>query len=144
MTGLLRTTGRRALCRAVVIWLATAAPAGAQTPSSETADSAEPNPLLAQLAALEQQNQQLRQEVSRLRKVVTTAQALDRRNQTLETRMVELEREMQLARQEAQTLRDRTGQDWFLRGAGVLLVGLLLGVLLSRLQRPKAPRWSDL
>lgn len=105
---------------------------------------ADTDPVQQELNELRTTRDQLQAELLKLRKTAAMARAFDTRNQTLETQVVELERELLLARQELNSLRDSNRQDWFLRGAGVLLAGALIGALLPRLQRPKPQRWSDL
>lgn len=46
--------------------------------------------------------------------------------------------------EEQQAQADRTRRDWFLIGAGVLLLGILLGVILPRLRWPRRNPWGDL
>jgi SH3 domain protein len=93
---------------------------------------------------LQADNQRLNEDLAQLRRTAENALAIDERNRQLEQRTVELERSLQLVEQENDALRDRSGQQWFLRGAGVLLAGLLLGVILPRLRPRRASRWGEL
>ena len=57
--------------------------------------------------------------------------------QTLET----LEKELQLLHQENQSLKDRSQREWFIAGAGVLLGGLLLGLIIPKFSWRKKSSW---
>lgn len=119
---------------------------------------AENNNLKQQLAALAEakrslegdyqkisaDSQHLNDSLAQIRKTSANAIAIDQRNKELEKQVVELERSLQLAQQENQALRDNSNQSWFLRGAGVLLLGALLGVVLPRMRSHKSNRWGDL
>ncbi len=97
-----------------------------------------------QVQTLSNDNQRLGHELSHLRTVSANAVALDERNQVLEEEVVNLERALQVATQENALLSDRRNQDWFVRGAGVLFVGLLAGLLLPRLRSRRSSRWGEL
>lgn len=100
--------------------------------------------LLHETQQLKSTNQQLSEELAQIRRTAADAIAIDQRNKQLEQQTVKLERSLQMAQQENEALHDNNSQDWFLRGAGVLLAGLLAGVLLPRLRPRRAPRWGEL
>ncbi len=110
---------------------------------------------LARLGAAQQQleqdyqrlqadNRRLNEDLAQLRRTAANAIAIDQRNERLEHDMIELERSLQLLQQENDALSDQTSQQWFIRGAGVLLTGLLIGVFLPRLRPRRGNRWGDL
>ncbi len=96
------------------------------------------------LGKIERENEQLSQSLSQIRKTSANAITIDERNKKLEQQMVAFERQLQLLQQENLALRDNSNQTWFIRGAGVLLFGLVLGVVLPRLRFRKNSRWGDL
>lgn len=51
-------------------------------------------------------------------------------------------KETELLRQENQVLKDRAKKDWFLAGAGVILIGIVVGLLVSRV-RLRRSSWGD-
>ena len=51
-------------------------------------------------------------------------------------------KEAEMLQQENQVLKDRAKKDWFIAGAGVMLIGLVLGLLVSRL-RLRRSGWSS-
>jgi len=93
---------------------------------------------------LESENQRLSQDLSQIRKTSANAITIDERNKELEQQMVDLERKLQIVQQENQALNDNSNQAWFLRGGGVLLLGLILGLIIPRLRLRRSGRWSDL
>ena len=102
------------------------------------------NDLEANLLQSNKEGQRLNQDLTQIRKTAANAIAIDERNQSLEQQMVELERELQIVQQENRALSDNSNQNWFIRGAGVLFFGLILGVIIPRLRWHKSARWSDL
>lgn len=96
------------------------------------------------LRKIERENERLSQDLSQIRKASANAIAIDERNKNLEQQMVAFERQLQLLQQENTALRDNSNQTWFIRGAGVLLLGIVLGIVLPRLRIRKNPRWGDL
>ena len=93
---------------------------------------------------LEQQNQQLSTELAEIRRTAAATLAIEEQNQELQVKVVEMEREMQLARQENATLGDRRDRDWFVAGAGVLLGGMILGLVLPRMRWKKRRGWGEI
>ncbi len=98
----------------------------------------------SEYAELEEGNQRVRQELAQIRKAAANAIAIDNQNKALQERVVNLERELQLVQQENQALSDRSARDWFLMGAGVLLLGVAMGLILPRMRWQKRTRWGDL
>lgn len=52
------------------------------------------------------------------------------------------EKETEMLRQENQLLKDRGRKDWFIAGAGVMLIGIVIGLLVSRM-RLRRSGWGD-
>lgn len=67
---------------------------------------------------------------------------LGRQNALLRDRLGDLRQQLDAAGRAGEELRTREQRRWFITGAAVLLAGLLLGLLLSRLRRRS--RWGDL
>ncbi len=94
--------------------------------------------------ALNREKDQLIQEVASIRQASSNAvQILEERNQ-LQERVVVLENELQKVKRENKAFDDRIAQDWFLIGAGVLLGGIILGLILPKLSwRRKSRSWDS-
>lgn len=80
-------------------------------------------------------------ELERLNKVAAQPILLDKQNRELKQQNVSLEKELQLLQQENQSLKDRSQREWFIAGAGVLLGGMLLGLIIPKLRLRKKSSW---
>ncbi len=100
--------------------------------------------LEAAKAKLGEENRKLRQELAYVRRTAANALAIDGENKHLKEQLVSLQTEVQALQQENASLRDRSDQQWFLRGAGVVIAGILLGLLLPRLRVQRRSRWDRL
>ena len=96
-------------------------------------------------AATQQQlssaNAKLQKELDHLKDVAARPLELAKDNADMHQRLQELDLQTHVLKEENAALRDRTNRDWFLAGAGVLLLGLILGILLPRLR--KRSGWTD-
>lgn len=99
----------------------------------------------AELAALRQdlesKNQSANTELEKLNQIAAKPIMLEKQNQELKQQNVSLEKELQLVQQENQGLHDRSNQDWFIAGAGVLLGGILLGLVVPKIRWRKKSSW---
>ncbi len=98
----------------------------------------------ARIQKLMEDNQRLQQELSAIRQTAANALAIDHENKTLKERLVGLERSLQGLEQENARLKDRSARDWFLVGAGVLLLGMIIGLILPKLRLQKKDDWDSL
>lgn len=106
--------------------------------------TAEKTELESSYEQLSEENRRLSQELAQIRRTAANAVAIDEQNKTLQERVVALEQALQIAQQENQSLSDRSAKRWFLLGAGVLLLGMILGLIVPRLRWQKRNRWGDL
>lgn len=83
-------------------------------------------------------------ELERIRRVSASAVELDKANRELRTRLAAAEQAGDNLRAEVNALKRNTQRDWFLAGAGVLIAGLLLGLILPRLRLGRRSKWGDL
>ncbi len=63
-------------------------------------------------------------------------------NESLKKQVVDLRREIRDLERERNRLEERTEQRWFLAGGAVLVVGIILGLVLPRLQVQRRRGWS--
>ena len=91
---------------------------------------------------LENEFKSLQDRLAHLNQVAAKPILLDKENRELKEQNVTLSNEMNLVRQENQILKDRSDRDWFIAGAGVVLLGVILGLLLPKIRLRKKDGWS--
>ena len=96
-------------------------------------------------AQLERQKQQLEQELETIRRTASDAVRINNERNELRKSVAALTREREDLKQENRDLSNQTAQHWFLIGAGVVIVGIILGLILPhlRFQRRKSS-WGSL
>ncbi|HFD81119.1 MAG TPA: TIGR04211 family SH3 domain-containing protein [Gammaproteobacteria bacterium] len=97
-----------------------------------------------QLNELLKKNRQLSQELEEIRRTASSALAIDAENRELKSRIVAYERQQQTLQQENESLKDRTARDWFMVGAGVVLLGIIIGLIIPRIRWRKKSSWDTL
>lgn len=95
-----------------------------------------------ELANFKQENFELTQQLKHLKSVSTNAVELDEQNQTMSARLTELENQNAIMREQIDQSEDVIKRQWFLTGAGVLLLGLLVGRFFRTPSRKR--RWGEL
>lgn len=98
--------------------------------------------LQKQVAELTSANENIDREVTQIRRVSANALALDEENNGLRNQLSRLESEYQLLRHENQVLQDRTARDWFIVGAGVVLLGVLIGLIIPKIRWQRKSPWN--
>ncbi len=93
---------------------------------------------------LDQTSRQLAQELEEIRRTASSALALDAENKELKARVLGAEREIQTLQQENARLQDRTARDWFMVGAGVIVLGIIIGLIIPRLRFRRKSSWGEL
>ncbi|PCH85485.1 MAG: hypothetical protein COB26_05920 [Piscirickettsiaceae bacterium] len=92
---------------------------------------------------LEKLNSSLSKELDQLKQTAANAvQTQEERDQLLQ-RVVGIERDYETVKRENDILKSSDSQDWFLVGAGVLLLGILLGFILPKLSWRKKSSWES-
>ena len=93
---------------------------------------------------LTNENQSLSKELSSIKKTAANALNLDSENKKLSKEFLSLERNHQLLQQQTEALKDRREKDWFIAGAGVLIVGMILGFVIPKMRFRKKNSWGSL
>lgn len=93
----------------------------------------------AEDSVLREENARLRLEVDRLRNEAVNAPIIDRENQQLREKIISLESERERLMHENQTL--GSWRDGLKTGAGIFVIGLVIGLLLGRARRRSG--WSE-
>jgi SH3 domain protein len=96
-------------------------------------------------AQLESVKQQLEQDLESIRRTASDAVRISNERNELRKTVAALTREREDLKQENRDLSNQTAQHWFLIGAGVVIVGIILGLILPhlRFQRRKSS-WGSL
>jgi SH3 domain protein len=93
---------------------------------------------------LNKDNRVLSQELEEIRRTASSALAIDAENNELKTQIVSYERQVQTLQQENEGLKDRTARDWFMVGAGVVILGMVIGLIIPRIRWRKKSSWDTL
>jgi len=107
-----------------------------------TALTEEKSALETQLESMEGQSRNVSQELAEIKRTASSALAIDSENKELKGRVISLERQLQILQQDNEGLRDRTARDWFMVGAGVVLLGILVGLIIPRIRWRKKSSWD--
>lgn len=67
---------------------------------------------------------------------------LDRENKELRTQNAELSKQVEMLKRENDNLSGASSRDWFLTGAGVILLGVIIGLVVPRLRLRKTSSWA--
>jgi len=103
------------------------------------------NELESSRSNLDKSNSQLSKELKHIKATASRALEMDGENKELRSKVIKLERDNQALSQENETLTDRNARDWFMVGAGVAILSLLLGLILARFGgRRKSSSWSSM
>jgi SH3 domain protein len=94
--------------------------------------------------ALEKENRKISQELEEIRHTASSALAIDSENKDLKSKIVAYERQLQTLQQENEGLKDRTARDWFMVGAAVVLLGMIIGLIIPRIRWRKKSSWDTL
>jgi SH3 domain protein len=94
------------------------------------------------LQELEGESRGVSQELAEIKRTASSALAIDSDNKELKGRLVALERQLQTVQQENETLKDRTARDWFMVGAAVVLLGIIVGLIIPKIRFRKKSSWD--
>ena len=100
--------------------------------------------LSKQTNKLSRDNKKQMDELKHLRRVAAKPLKLENENQRLKKELLELESEHELLLQENQMLGDSSDRDWFLNGAGVIILGIIIGLIAPSLKTRKKSSWGAL
>ena len=103
--------------------------------------------LESRVETLGNENEQLREDNQRMTERLQEADeglALADENQALRKQVLDLERQVNDLSREANRAADQESRDWFIAGAGVIVFGMLLGILVTRIRWRRRSNWSEL
>ncbi len=83
---------------------------------------------------LEQEKKNLEQELSGIKRTASNAIRVTNERNELRQQVTNLTRELENLKQENRELSNDTAQNWFIIGAGVIIAGILIGLILPHLR----------
>lgn len=96
-----------------------------------------------ELTLLTQKYEELSSKYAELQALAAEPQAIEEKNLALNDKIEVLERDTLALREQNNLLTNRSEQNWFLAGAGVLLGGMLIGLALSRIRWRRKSSWDQ-
>ena len=94
------------------------------------------------LKTLNEDRNNIQRKLTDLERLAAKPRELEEKNRVLREQVVGLESEAQILRQQNAALKDGSDRYWFLTGAGVLLGGMFLGIVLPRIRWRKKSSWD--
>jgi SH3 domain protein len=89
-------------------------------------------------------NDKLQTELDHIRKTSADALAIESEKNRLANETQTLKTELRTVQQENLTLKDHSNREWFVRGAAVVIIGILLGLILPRIRFRSRSGWKSL
>lgn len=93
---------------------------------------------------LQQKNEELGREVATLSEAAARPIAIDRENKELKAKLSKMQSTLDAVQRENRILNDSNTRNWFLAGAGVLIAGMILGLLIPKLRWRRKDSWGSL
>jgi SH3 domain protein len=83
-------------------------------------------------------------ELNHIRKTAANALAIESEKNRLADESRRLESELQTLQQQNLSLKDHSDREWFVKGAAVVVVGILIGLILPKIRFRTRSRWNSL
>lgn len=93
---------------------------------------------------LAKDKQMLQTELAQIKQAAADTLAIKERNESLKRRLDSVSAELDAARLRNRALKERSERDWFLAGAGVLLGGMVLGLVIPKIRWKRRRSWGEL
>lgn len=93
---------------------------------------------------LRDEHQTTAKELQTLSQIASRPKQLATENKELRLQYEKINDELVLVKQENQVLKDRSKRNWFLAGAGVIILGMLIGLIIPKFRLRRKDSWSDL
>lgn len=100
--------------------------------------------LQSTISSLQGANSALSEELSVIRDTAADTLAINQENETLKQAISTLIREKDTLEKENEALRNDSQQQWFVRGAGVVTLGILIGLVIPRIRWRRRRGWGEL
>lgn len=94
-------------------------------------------------AKLKSEHTQVSKELTHLNEVAARPKQLETENKDLRKRFEQISDELVLVKQENQVLKDRSERNWFIAGAAVLILGMIIGLIIPKFKFHKKDNWGS-
>lgn len=98
----------------------------------------------SQLGSAEKSGSSLQAELDKVRNLSANAIRIDAENKQLKKTLSERDSTLEKFEAENKRLASRANREWFIIGAVVIMVGLLIGLILPRIRWRRKSKWGDL
>lgn len=95
------------------------------------------------VTTLELENEKLADEIIAIKNISANTLTINAQNKKYSQQLIELEKQINLLLQENHEFSNRKDRDWFIAGALVLFTGLVIGLILTRIQWRKRSRYDS-
>jgi len=89
------------------------------------------------LNSLEKESRSVSRELAEVRQTASKTLTINSENKDLKNQLLSLKSQLQTVEQENERLRDRTAREWFMVGAGVVLLGIIIGLIIPKIRFSK-------
>jgi SH3 domain protein len=86
----------------------------------------------------------LQTELAQIKQAAADTLSIKERNESLEKQVEALSSDLDTAQQRNRALKERSERDWFIAGAGVLLGGMILGLVIPKIRWKRRRSWGEL
>ncbi len=86
----------------------------------------------------------LQTELAQIKQAAAGTLAIQARNQNLDKQLEAISMDLDAAKKRNRALKERSERDWFIAGAGVLLGGVLIGLVIPKLGWKRRRGWGEL
>ncbi len=86
----------------------------------------------------------LQTELAQIKQAAADTLAIRERNERISTELDTVSADLDAARLRNRALKERAERDWFLAGAGVLLAGMIIGLIVPKIRWKRRRGWGEL
>jgi SH3 domain protein len=95
-------------------------------------------------SALATDKKLLQTELAQIKQAAANTLAIKERNQSLDKQLEAVSMDLDAAEQRNRALKERSERDWFIAGAGVLLGGIIIGLVIPKIRWKRRRGWGEL
>ena len=86
----------------------------------------------------------LQTELAQIKQAAADTLAIQERNRSLDKQLEVVSTDLDAAKQRNRALKERSERDWFIAGAGVLLGGIIIGLVIPKIRWKRRRGWGEL